>query len=371
MSHFPLHIGFDAKRLFYNRTGLGNYSRDLIRTLLHFFPENTYSLFSNSKRASVFNPEFDKYRLHSFSNTLFWRQWGIYKDIASSGIQIYHGLSAELPLSINKTSVKKVVTIHDVIFRKFPKWYPALDRKIYDFKTKFACKHADTIIAISETTKNDLIEFYQINPDKIQVVYQNCSSNFHADINPTLHKNVSSKWHLPQNYILTVGRLEKRKNIMRVAEALTELDSEIHWVCVGKDNGEKKSIVEFLQKNNLINRVHFLENVPSDELVSIYQHCIAFVYISLYEGFGIPVLEGMRAGVPVIASNSSCLQEVAGKNGVYIHPNDVDSLVKNINLLFTNVPFRQQLIENQFKEAKNFSDKFFAKNTMNVYRKLL
>ena len=180
-----MQIGFDAKRAFNNFTGLGNYSRTLIETLAHFYPENTYHLFTPNLNTNPRIAAFSKnpsLKIHTPSfpfNKIspLWRSYFINKDILSSGVQIFHGLSHELPIGLSK-KIKQVVTVHDLIQERYPQYYTAIDRKIFTLKLKQACHQADIIVAISEQTKRDIIEFLKIDAEKIQVIYQSCHQQF-------------------------------------------------------------------------------------------------------------------------------------------------------------------------------------------------
>ena len=175
-------IGFDGKRITKNFTGLGNYSRYILHILAEYFPKNQYSIFTNSEPKANFSfSNSASIRFH-YSNNPFlksiWRSFGIVKNLKNDKIDLYHGLSNEIPFGLKKANIASVVTIHDLIFYRYPQYYPWLDRKIYEFKVRYACKHADQIIAISEQTKRDLINFLDVDNSKIEVVYQNCNPQF-------------------------------------------------------------------------------------------------------------------------------------------------------------------------------------------------
>ncbi len=185
-----MNIGFDAKRAFHNSTGLGHYSRTLIRSLADCYPEHQYYLF-NPKPSSLFSfPEknIQEVRPASFINNIFssvWRSSWVKNDLKKYKIDIYHGLSHEIPVGIQKTGIKSVVTIHDLIHERHPEQYNAIDVKIYNKKFRYACANADKIIAISEQTKKDIIEFYKTPEEKITVCYQSCNPAFSTAVSET------------------------------------------------------------------------------------------------------------------------------------------------------------------------------------------
>ena len=176
-------IGFDAKRAYHNHTGLGHYSRTLIRSLSEYYPEHQYYLF-NPAASSVF--KFQSGNIHEIKPTSLldrmfpsaWRSSRVKTDLLKYEIGLYHGLSHEIPLGIQRTNIKSVVTIHDLIHERFPEQYNAVDVKIYNRKFRNACENANKIIAISEQTRNDIIQYYNIPSSKIEVCYQSCNPSF-------------------------------------------------------------------------------------------------------------------------------------------------------------------------------------------------
>jgi glycosyltransferase involved in cell wall biosynthesis len=181
-----MELGFDAKRLFCNFTGLGNYSRTLLKNLAKYYPEHDFHLYTPGIRHnSDTNPflEEQTYNVHLPDGRFkkLWRSWSVVNDMQKDRIELFHGLSHEIPLRIRKTGIRSVVSIHDLIFKIYPETYPVLDRKIYDLKFGYACRNADRIIAISESTKRDIIKFYKIDEGRIDVSYQACNPLFYHD----------------------------------------------------------------------------------------------------------------------------------------------------------------------------------------------
>ncbi|MBP6387304.1 MAG: glycosyltransferase family 4 protein, partial [Pseudarcicella sp.] len=209
-------IGFDAKRAFNNGTGLGNYSRFIIKALLEMAGSFDYFAFTPKV-----NPKFNFFlseknlqtRLPQISEFKFlWRSYFIVKELKKEGIDLFHGLSNELPYGLKKNNIKSVVTIHDLIFLHFPNHYPFIDRIIYRFKFKYAAQQADKVIAVSEQTKKDLVRFYDIAPSKIAVIYQDCDEAFKKIIPAQSILKTKEKYGIRQEYILCVGSIIERKN---------------------------------------------------------------------------------------------------------------------------------------------------------------
>ena len=237
-----MNIGFDAKRAFLNQSGLGNYSRTLIKSLSEYFPDNHYSLFTTKKNNSDFSTFLSAQKNISIIQpekfldkkiTANWRSYTITELLTKRKADVYHGLSNELPFNIKQFNGKKIVTIHDLIFLRYPKLYSLIDRNIYNKKFRSACELADVIIATSEQTKNDIIEFYSVDSEKIKVVYQSCNQAFYNKTDKDAVKKIMSKYNLPENFLLYVGTIEERKNLLTILKALTII-KDVPLVVVGK-----------------------------------------------------------------------------------------------------------------------------------------
>lgn len=370
-----MRIGFDAKRAVSNFTGLGNYSRFVISNLMKYYPDNIYKLFipklpkeSLEKRTETRKDE----RIYSIKQTRkpFWRTLGIIKNIRDEKIDIYHGLSNELPFRINSTGAKSIVTIHDLIFINCPNFYKLADRTIYNIKAKYACKIADRIIAVSECTKRDIIRHYNIDPSKIDVVYQGCFAIFREKVDDIKKKEIKQKYNLPDEFLLSVGSIEERKNILLIVKALKNIPN-IHFIAIGKQKEYADKVMRYAAENGLSDRVLFMSNVPLTDLPAILQSSKIFIYPSLYEGFGIPIIEALSSGVPVIGARGSCLEESGGPHSIYIDPYDEIELTEQINLLLTDCHRRERMIEEGLKYVKRFSDEECTKEMMKVYNKVM
>ncbi|MDN3583768.1 glycosyltransferase family 4 protein [Mucilaginibacter flavus] len=370
-------IGYDAKRAFYNNTGLGNYSRWLIKSLAYFHPENSYFLYTPKAKANQrLNFLGDHGNIQTITPqrkffTKRWRSKGIVKDLQRDGIELYHGLSHELPLGIDRKNIKSVVTIHDLIFMRYPKQFGWFNYRIYLIKVKHACKVADKIIAISQKTKDDLVELLYINPDKIEVVYQGCDVAFKALKSNEQKLAVKTKYNLPDKFLLNVGTIEERKNLLLIVQALKNTPADVPLVVVGKPKKYANEVNNYITTNNLASRVIFLTDIPFDELPVIYQLASIFIYPSRYEGFGIPVLEALNSGTPVIAGRGSCLEEAGGIHSRYVDPDDADGLAQLINQLLTDEALRQTMTANGLEYAENFNDDKLALQLQQVYTNTL
>ncbi len=366
-------IGFDAKRAVQNYTGLGNYSRFVISNLTKYYPENTYELFSPklpTQNSKIYLNKDSRFITQRGFKPL-WRTIGITKAIRNEKLSIYHGLSNELPYKIATTECKSVVTIHDLIFRRLPHSYPVIDRRIYDAKARYACKVADKIVAVSECTKRDIIHYYNTDPGKIEVVYQGCSDTFKTIVDKEKRAEVIQKYNLPKKYILSVGTIEERKNILLIAKALKLLPDNVHFVSVGRKREYAKKVEDYVAKNGLENRVHLINNVSHEDLPAIIQSCAVFVYPSLYEGFGIPIIEALYSKVPVIGATESCLEEAGGPDSIYVDPKDEKQLAKEICRVLDDENLRNKMIEKGYEYVQRFSDKACTDRLMEVYKSIV
>lgn len=366
-------IGFDAKRAIANKTGLGNYSRFVINNLAHYYPENSYILFS--EKAKPANSELSNsksiYYVIKERFAFLWRVLGIKKEIVANQVDIFHGLSNEIPYNINKSKVKSVLTMHDVIFRVYPKFYPFIDRIIYNIKAKYSCKQADHIVAVSECTKRDVMKYYGISDDKISVVYQGCNSVFYQKYSVDEKNAIQQKYNLPSKFLLSVGTIEERKNILQIVKVLEGLSDDIHFVAIGKGKDYANRVQKYIDTNNLSDRVHFLTAVPLADLPIIYQSAQIFIYTSLYEGFGIPIVEAQACGIPVIAATGSCLEEAGGEHSIYVDSHNVEELSLVICNLLSNPELCDEMVRKGKEYIKRFSDEECTKAMMKVYSSLL
>ena len=363
-------IAFDGKRFFNNNSGLGNYSRDLVRILAASFPDNEYFLFNDNQSqrgkdiVALPNVSFVETSKGSWS-----RQLKMGKDAQQINADIFHGLSGELPLKWTEKKIKKIVTIHDLIFLRFPQYYSFFDRKIHFWKFKKAAEQADLIIAISEQTKRDIIQFLKVPEEKIRVIYQGCHQAFKANQSEEFLNAVNVKYNLPERFILNVGTIEERKNLLNIVKAVN--GTEIPFIVIGKKTKYFNKVQNFLKTNKLESQVQLLENVSMEELAAIYKLADIFVYPSLFEGFGIPVIEALFSETSVITSNVSCLPEAAGPDSVYIDPTNFEDIKAKINFLWDNESERNRRARKGLEFVQKFNDETIAKEMMSAYQTVL
>jgi glycosyltransferase involved in cell wall biosynthesis len=262
-----------------------------------------------------------------------------------------------------------VVTIHDLIFMRYPEFYKPIDRKIYFKKVKYACHSADKIIAISRQTKHDIETFFHVPPEKVELIYQPVSPVFYEKQNVT---ELLEKYHLPKEFILSVGTLEPRKNQLALLQALQSKEIQIRVVFVGKQTSSYMTeIKRFLEENEMESQVQFLSNIPESDLAALYQTAVLSVYISVFEGFGLPVIESMACGCPVVTSSVSVLPETAGDAAVLCNPAKVEEIAQKVLLLLENDDFRNEMIKKGKQRANLFHPENYAQKLISLYTEIL
>lgn len=367
-----MNIGFDAKRALNNHTGLGVYSRNLMNALFQHCPQESYHLFAASINDALLTQLKGVFRIHTPPSAwnerlpAYWRSRGVVADLKANKIQVYHGLSNEIPIFDSSTKqIKKVVTIHDLIFLKEKQQYPFIDREIYRAKVSYACKHANTIVATSEQTKQDIIRYFRVAENRVQVVYQNCDSRFFTSVSDEEKQDVQFRYKLPALFILNVSSFYPRKNQATLIKAFAAMcnKTDHQLVLIGGNESERYKCERLVEQLQLTKRVLFLSNIPATDLPVIYKMASLFVYPSLFEGFGIPIVEAMACAVPVLCSDIPCFQEVGEKEVNYFDPNDSYALAE-LMLATLNTA---KIHKNAEKVLSRFSSDAFARRMISVY----
>jgi len=311
-----------------------------------------------------------------------WRRRAVVADVLKSGTDIYHGLSNELPFGFEKSKIKTVVTIHDLIFERFPETYNFDERYTHRWKIKHACKTADAVIAISQQTKNDLVDIYRVSPKKIFTCYQSCNPIFERKCTPEEKVVIREKYNLPERYFLFVSSIAPRKNLIAICKAMVLLKGklDIPLVVLGNGKKEKEVVKRFMLDNGLANKITFLNDLPKAkdlaftsalDFPAIYQQAVALIYPSIFEGFGLPVLEALWSELPVICSNTSSLPEAGGDAALYFSPADHVQLADHMLNVASNEKLTEELRSKGLTHAQQFDSKNYANNIMEVYKSLL
>lgn len=368
-----MRIGYDAKRLFCNYRGLGNYSRDLVRILNEYYPENQYDLFTpkikinfpiNPQNTQIIQPS----GIYKMLPSSVWRSIGLKAEIKKASDDIFHGLSQELPVGIEKLSVKKVITFHDAIFIRYPELYDTSYRKVFTVKNRQSCRIADRIIAISEQSRQDAIEFFNADPAKVEVVYQGCNNIFRQKASSIEKEQVKIKYNLPEDYLLFVGAIEPRKNIASILQAIADENIDMPLVVVGRQTDYKRELLGLVEKLKLSSQIYFQHQVETKDLPAMYQMARLFIYPSIFEGFGIPVLEALCSETPVITSTGSCFEETGGKFSLYVQPQSSEEIGMAIRKVLTDSHLQTTMKSQGLLHAEKFTDDKIADRLINLYR---
>ncbi len=373
-------IGFDGKRAVKNNTGLGNYSRLLIDILATRYPDNEYLLYTPELKD---NPRLKPVLAHpnvrlitpqshaGKALTGLWRVKGVTSQLKTDGIDLMHGLSGELPLDIHNSGIASVVTMHDLIFRRLPQYYKAFDRQIYDYKFRKAAENATRILAISECTKRDLITDYGIDGRKIDVVYQGCADQFKRIPDADEIASVKARYGLDRPYIISVGTIEHRKNQMIAVRGMRGLADDFELVLVGRRTDYARTLDSYISTYGLGNRVKFIENAAFTDLPALYAGALCSTYTSRYEGFGIPVIESLNTGTPVVVATGSCLEEAGGPDTPAINPDDVEGWLNVVKELANYPEVREKIARAGRRYVEKFNDTTMSEGTMACYAKAL
>lgn len=369
-------IGFDAKRAFNNAAGLGNFSRNTIRALSRQFPNDRYFLFHPGNKNPLFTPPENSIEIKPDSflwKTVKygWRSFRVGRLAKDLKLDIYHGLSHELPVWIEKSDVRTVVTIHDLIYLRHPEYYQHIDRKIYNQKFRHACKIATKIHAISEQTKQDLMSFFSVAEEKIRVIYQSVNPVFFERVDEAQKQQMRIKHQLPPKFILSVGTVEQRKNLLGLLEGMIVSKIYIPLVVVGKLTNYQHTVQKFIEADLNRHEVFFLSQIKDAELAVLYQMAEVMVYPSFFEGFGLPVAEAQASGCPVITSFTSSLPEVGGDAVMYINPDKPEEIGKALSSFLADQELRESMIAKGIVNAQRFTPANFARQLKQLYNSLL
>jgi glycosyltransferase involved in cell wall biosynthesis len=369
-------IGFDAKRAFYNSSGLGNYSRTIINTLASQHSEHQYLLYTPGNPDRIgFNPPANTILRYpeSFYDKFFksyWRSFGIIKQLHKDNLNLFHGLSNELPKNIANTRIKSVVTIHDLIFKRYPELYKPVDRQIYDIKSRYSCGTSDKIIAISKQTKQDILEFYNINETKVEVIYQSCNPIFYNALDDEAKSIIAKKHKLPESFILSLGTIEERKNLLNIVKAMNIGQIDIPLIVIGRHTDYIHQVKAYISENNLEELVFFHHHIPTEDLPAIYQLASLFIYPSVFEGFGLPILESLNSGTPVITSKSGCFPEAGGKFSSYVDPFNPEEIAEAIVKILSDSILASKMTKEGKIHALNFREELIADKLIKIYQSL-
>lgn len=372
-------ICFDVSPAVYRHAGLGRYAQELLSALVISDHANKYTALFNSSRGDL-NPASPLDRLPTQRVPLDakpWRMSVLLMQIFNAGMDrwlprcnIFHATDHLLP---RLKSAQTVFTLHDVIFKFFPEYHLPLNRWFLTNAMPYFLRRADAIIAVSECTKRDAIRFYDIAPEKITVIYEGVNPSLRRVDDPNRLAEIRACYAKNQPYLLFVSTIEPRKNISALVDALKILRARglaQRLLIVGRKGWLYQPTFDHVSQTGMSDVVDFLDFIPDTDLSALLSACDAFVFPSLYEGFGLPPLEAMACGAPVICSNTSSLPEVVGDAALLVNPRDVGEIANAIERVITDSALRDELRAKGITQAAKFSWERAARETLAVYQRV-
>ena len=383
-----MRIGIDVSRYFDKSGGVGIYAANLLKYLLKIDKNNEYNAYSffyncfptDWKHKRIID-EFRKYGKVNFSQinlptSILKRKWNNAsmekKEKLLGSVDIIHSTAYMIPELFN---ARLVVTIHDLSFLIFPEYHTKENYELVLSNLIYLNSRPDMVICDSLQTKKDIIKYFHVPEEKLRVVYLGVSDIFREEIDSDFRKKILEKYGLTGKYLLCVASIEPRKNFLRIINAFSEFIKkeeykEYSLVCVGGRGWKNIEIYSLVKQKNLEGKIKFLGFIEESELAPIYNQAGIFLYPSLYEGFGLPVLEAMACQTSVITSNVSSLPEVAGNAAIMVNPYSEKQIYEAIIHLVEDENKREQLIDMGLKNIKKFSWENTAKQALNIYQQI-
>jgi len=373
-------IGIDCRTIlntqFGELAGVGHYTYYLIKYLLEIDKENEYVLFFYDRRIKV--PEFEQSNVKivyfpGLENLgkipFFYRHWFIPQVLRAYKLDIYHNPANVIPIFYFK---KSIITVHDLAVYRQPEWFP--DKQFFNLKIlmPWSFAKAKKIIAVSQNTKDDLIKLFSINKDKIQVIHEGVEDYSKLTIE---EGKLDEKVKIKEPYFLFIGTIEPRKNLVFLIEAFAEFlknnsDQDYKLILAGKKGWKYEPVFEAIKKLGLQDKVIYLGYISLEEKIYLLKNSVALTYPSLYEGFGLPLLEAMNLGVPIITSNIASIPELVIDNALLIDPNDINSLKDALLKIACEPELRANLAKKGKGIAQNFTWADCAQKTLTLYQSL-
>jgi len=356
-------FGFDPVTGLPRRVGSSEYCFQLLLNLNKIDRKNNYLVYLPEKPTADLPEESANWHYKVVRPRKMWTLFGLSLEflLQRSKPDVFFSPTHYLPLFAPK---KSVISILDVSYLKFPELFSSYDLNQLTKWTRYSVKKALKVFTISKASKDDIIKTYGIAGDRVVVTYPGIRKTINDKQKALGMNEIKKKYGITKNYILFVGTLQPRKNIARLIEAFSLLKGETELVIIGKKGWMYEEILATPKRFGVGNKVKFLDFVPDEDLSVFYKNALCFVLPSLYEGFGLPILEAMSYGCPVIASNISSLPEAGGDAALYVDPMNVQDIKKNLEKIITDSKLREQLIKKGYEQIKKFSWEKTAKETL-------
>jgi len=366
-----MRIGIDARLVYYSQAGIGQYILHLADGLSRIDTENEYVLLQSRKDDTTIleQPNFRRVSLWTPSHHRLER-YSLNVELMRLGLDVLHSPDFIPP---HRPACKSVITVHDLAFLLYPHFLTKESARYYGHIDD-AVRWTDHIIAVSESTRRDTVDHLGVPEDKITVVHEAASPIFRPVSQDEARQQVRNRHGIDGRFILFVSTIEPRKNVPTLMRALWQLvecyKEDVRLVLAGGKGWLYEDAFSAVDELNLDERVHFVGRVSSEDLLYLYNSAELLAHPAFYEGFGLPPLEAMACGLPVIVSNVSSLPEVVGDAGLLVDPHDVDELTVGIWRVLTDEELRQEMIEKGLRQAARFSWDRAASETLEIYRQV-
>jgi glycosyltransferase involved in cell wall biosynthesis len=363
-------VAIDARKL--HDFGIGTYIRNLLRHLARIDRENEFVLLSHEPDMGVAATLGENFRavLEPSDNYSIAEQIHVPWVLMREKPDVYHAPHYVLPVAVRSRSV---VTIHDCIHLMFPQYLP--NRAAYAYARGAmwsAARRSDRILTVSEASKRDILHFFNVPPDKISVVYNAIDESIWEEPAPEDIERVRERFQLDQRFVLYAGTIKPHKNLVRLIEAFAELRKgefeELKLLIIGDEISKLPALRRAVHSQKLHKHVRFLGFLPDETLAALYRLASVFVFPSLYEGFGLPPLEAMASGTPVVTSNISSLPEIAGDAAVLVDPYDVGSIVEGMRRVLSDPTLANEMRLKGLIRARDFSWERSVLRTHEIYQ---
>lgn len=348
-----------------NRVGSGEVSFEILKQLYLLDAKNNYRIYLPVNPSADMPPSRPGWEYVVVKNQKLWTATALTKKLFQDRgkIDVFFSPTHYLPFFVGAPSM---VSVLDLSYIHFPNLFNKKDMYQLKLWGTYSAKKAERIFTISEASKNDIIKYYKVSSNKVSVIYPGIKKM------ESKSTNIKNKYNIERDYILFVGTLQPRKNILRLIEAFSEIkDKYVELLIVGKKGWMYDEILNAPKKYGVEANVRFLENVPDEDLPSLYSKAICFVLPSLYEGFGLPVLEAMQNGCPVITSKISSLPEAGGDAAIYINPLDPLDIAAKIEKVLADKQLREKMIKKGYEQVEKFSWEKSAQETLKVLESMV
>jgi glycosyltransferase involved in cell wall biosynthesis len=369
-----MHIALNTLAVRARLSGGGVYVTNLVRSLAGLDHRNQYTLYMSGQNAAHFCGLPENFRLVQAVSLrplrLLWEQTLLPLQLARGGVTLFHATGNVSPLI---RTCRQVVTIHDLTYYLMPERHTLAKRNYFRMMIAPSARRSDRVITVSDSSKDDIVRLLRIAPEKVTVIHEGCDVRYRPLHDQDALNALRRKYSLRKRILLFLGMIEPGKNLVNLLAAfarLREFHGEYCLVLAGDFGWNYRPVLAAIERLGLRELVHLPGYIPEEELPALYNLAEVLVYPSLYEGFGLPVLEAMACGIPVITSNVSSMPEVAGDAAVLVEPRSVEQLSNALSRVLTDADLRAQMSEKGLERSRMFTWEKAARETMQVYEEV-